>query len=161
MAQWSACSPSTPKKPVWMLLKYPGFILFKSFAKYGNKLPILKLLSYYPSLEIKRHLWERILTYFLKGSFIVQLTSCFTWLDSAALLMLNPQLIFLLGWIQTLPISCYVFQIGPINYNYYPLKLILSLRIDWVKITRIKLSKENRNEAQSMLVLDRTWIGQK
>ena len=40
------------------------------------------------------------LIYFVKGSITVQLTSCLTGFDSAALLMFNQQQIYLFGWIQ-------------------------------------------------------------
>ena len=47
------------------------------------------------------HQWgQKILTYFVKGSITVKLTFFFTYLDSAALLVFNQQLICLIGRIQ-------------------------------------------------------------
>ena len=48
-----------------------------------------------------RLLYQRILTYFVRGSIIVQLTFCFISLDSATLFMLNKQHIHLFSQIQS------------------------------------------------------------
>ena len=47
-------------------------------------------------------LWRHpMLTYFVKGSITVRLTSCFICLDSAALFMLNEHKNYLFGQIET------------------------------------------------------------
>ena len=53
------------------------------------------------NLGDNRMFMQRTLSYFVRGSITVRLTSCLTGLDSAALLMFNQQKIYLFGQIQT------------------------------------------------------------